>query len=489
MAPPRGASCLARPVRLLGEYRGAGCAMATMVATERRSAQKRPRQQQPRRGGTAAPEVRAPKKPELIIDCKYVNELPQPPVPKLLKALPSADRLCRYEPSQLELDCRPFLLSEQELLTRLELVDPDAYGEAPAEGSMPPPPPPKDAQLLRDDDVSAEVKIAETKRRRLYEKTEAHHRQAFGLQLPQLVTNDIFTERQRYITGCEATEKKLSRPIPGYSTVEELANKIEGTFIAANQPPVHPSNPNMKPKRILDLVPDAVLWANRYRQVLFDEVPKGPERNDLLFKTAPTPRVTCFGYFSPAPDGEPGTYRLAENYFWENRGGFTKESEVGEGEAMLISFPTKEEPRGEARFVTVPTYMKLRKQKAFRLDINLDTKVLNVTHRDPSAQEAQEEQKRMEAVLSDEVRGEKSEASLDFYDGEWHFRGDPRSASGMSKKEEVDGASGDQNGTQRDGGASVASGMPALPITAGVAAPSTPIAASSQATAASPGRP
>lgn len=433
-----------------------------MLPPERRPAQKRNRQGLLRKGAAAAaPDARAPKKPELIIDCKYVNELPKPPVPKLLKALPSVERLCRYEPSQLELDCRPFLLSEQELLSRVEVLEPDAYGEAPSQGSMPPPPPPLDAQLLRDDDVSAEVKEAEKKRARLTEKTEAWHRQAFGLQLPQLITNDVFTERQRYTTGLEATEKKLFRDPPGYSSMDELAGKIERTFEAAREAPVHPTNPSLKPKRVMNIVPDAVLWANRYRQILFDELPKEPSRDDLLFKTAPSPRTTCFGFFSPAPEGEPGTYRLGENYFWDNRGGFTKQSEVGEGEAMLLSFPTSGDLKGEARFVTVPSHMKLKKQKAFRLDINLDTKMLNVTHRDTSPQEAAEEQDRMNVVLSDENEVEKSEASLEFVDGEWHIRGDPRSASGRSKLDQGSG----ENGTLRDG-ASHASGLKALPFSA-----------------------
>merc|ERR1719277_1395150 len=102
---------------------------------------------------------------------------------------------------------------------------------------MPPPPPPLDAQLLRDDDVSESVKEAERKRRRLTERTEASHRQAFGLQLPQLITNDVFTERQRFTTGTEATEKKLEREPLGYRSVEDLAAKIEQTFEDAKQAP------------------------------------------------------------------------------------------------------------------------------------------------------------------------------------------------------------------------------------------------------------
>lgn len=373
-----------------------------------------------------------PKKPELIIHCKYANELPKPPVPKLLRVLPSVANLCRYRPSSLELDHRPFMLTERELLTRIEIVDPDAYGEAPAPGSMPPPPPPLDSQLLRDDDVDPAIKEAEAKRRRLTEKSEAWHRQAFGLQLPQLITNDVFTERQRFTTGLEAAEKKLHRDAPGFKSAGDLASKIDATFEAAKQPPVHPSKPSMKPKRIMSIVPDAVLWANRYRQIVFDEFPKEPEKNDLLFRSQPTPRITCFGFFSPAVEGDNTSYKLEENYIWENRGGFTKSHDVGDGETVLLSLP-KGEAGGEIRFTTVPTAMKLKKQAAHRLDIGLDIKSLNVTHRDPSAQEASEEQERMNVVLTDEIVRDRSEASLDYVDGEWQIRGDPRTESSRSR--------------------------------------------------------
>lgn len=404
-----------------------------MLPTRERG-QKRPRQ--PPRASTAAPADQE-KGPKLFIECKYNNELPKPQVPKLLRALPSVDKLCRYTPTSLELNHRPFLLSEQHLLSRMELVDPNAYGETPAKGSMLPPPPPEDAQLLRDDDVGPDVKEAEAKRKKLTELTEAWHRQAFGLQLPQLITNDVFTERQRFTTGTESAEKKLTRDPPGYASVDELAGKIEQTFEDAKQPPVHPNKPSMKAKRVLDIVPDAVLWANRYRQIVFDELPHEPNRNDLLFRSTPTPRVTCFGYFSPNNEGDVSQYKLSENYFWGNRGDFTRASDRGEGESVVLSFPNNDEPTGEVRFVMVPTFMKLKKQKAHRLevDIGLDTKALTVKHREPSDQEAAEEQERMNAVLTDEVRRDRSEASLDFVDGEWQIRGDPRTESGRSRQE------------------------------------------------------
>jgi len=300
---------------------------------------------------------------------------------------------------------------------------------------MPPPPAPVDAQLLRDDDVRQEVKEAERKRRRLTERTEASHRQAFGLQLPLLVTNDVFTERQRYTTGTDAAEKKLERHPPGFESVQELAEKIEQSFVAAKEAPVHPTKPGLRAKRVLPIVPDAVLWTNRYRQVVFDEVPVEPSRNDLLFKTTPNPRSTCFGFFSPVDGTELGSYSLMQNYVWSNRGEFTRRSACGEGQAILLSFPRggpvedgKENAAGEVRFVQAPTLMRLTKQKAMRLDLNLDLQALSVKHRDQTPAEIEEEAPVARQVLVDEHEEvDKSEASLDYVDGQWVIHLDPRS--------------------------------------------------------------
>lgn len=367
------------------------------------------------RGKPPSQPVASPAGEDLLIECAFSNELPKPPVPKLLRALPSLEKMCKYRPTIFDLENRPFILSELDLLSRVNMVDPDAYGDAPVAGSMLPPPPPVDAQLLRDDDVSEEVREAERKKRKLQEPSEALERQAFGLQLPQLITNDTFAERQRFTTGLAAAEKKMFRDPPGFGSVEELMERIEQTFVHSKEAPVHPTQRNLRPKRVLSVVPDAALWGNRYRQVIFDELPPelAPARHHVLHRSTPDPRTTCFGYFTQKEGeaGEAGVYRLQQNYFWENRGNFTKALEVGEGEGVLLSFPPAEAegPEAkEARFVPVPAFMKLKKQKAFRLDIGPDAQALNVTYRDLSAQESEEERRRMSVVLTDEVPEEES---------------------------------------------------------------------------------
>lgn len=191
---------------------------------------------------------------------------------------------------------------------------------------------------------------------------------------------------------------------------------------------MHPRKPSLRPKRVLPIVPDAGLWANRYRQIVFDDLPHTANIKDLLFKTTPTPRVTCFSYFAPAGEGaEPGSYRLVESYVWENRGSHTRSVANNDNDAVLLSLPLDDDEAGEARFVPTTPIMRLRKQKAHSLEIKLDVPALTVRERDISAREAAEEHERLNAVLSEEIR-EDSEPVIDFVNGEWNIR-DPRGAS------------------------------------------------------------
>jgi hypothetical protein len=352
---------------------------------------------------------------------KFANELPLPPVPKLLRALPGCRRFSTFSLSSLEIFDRPTMLG-RDPENRLELVDHGAFGQLPKLGSMAPPLRPEEQRLVSDYDLSDKVVDAQKKRKRLSEDTEAFHREAFGLQLPQLLTNDIFTERQRFTTGNDSTEKKLFRDPPDRLDNEAITAKVEKTFTQAMETPVHPTNPKLKVARILPIVPDAMVWANKYKQVVFDELPEKPKKQDVLFMTVPSPRITCFGYFSsPSEEGHGGnTYRLSQNYVWENRGLHSRETAINESETMLLSFPEKNE-EGEARFVMVPPWIRLKKQKAFSLELQPAAQILNVAHREPSNQEAAEEHARMGVVMRDEGH-ETDTSDVAWVGGQWVVR-------------------------------------------------------------------
>ena len=100
-------------------------------------------------------------------------------------------------------------------------------------------------------------------RQRLSVGMEASAREAFPFQQPQLITNDVWTERQRFTSGTASAEKKLFREPMEKLNDDDLVAKIESTFTAAADELVHPTKPGMKPKRVMPIVPDAVLWANK----------------------------------------------------------------------------------------------------------------------------------------------------------------------------------------------------------------------------------
>lgn len=397
--------------------------MASLAHEREERPRPRERHRKERSGApvAAATSSRATGSSGLVVSSTFANELPLPPVPKLLRALPSCRRFSKYSANSMELDDRPWVLLERDPEARIDLVNVSKFGTLPAIGSMCPPLKKEDQQLVSDYDLSETLVEAAKKRRRLTEETEAFHREAFGLQLPQLLTNDVFTERQRYTTGDESTEKKLHRDPPVRLNDEELCVKVENTFADAAKEPVHPSNPALKARRTLPIVPDAFVWGNKYRQVVFDELPESPKRQDLLYMSIPSPRITCFGYFSsPSEDVYGGnTYRLAQNYVWENRGAYSRQIAINEGEALLMSFPEDAQEDGEVRFVTVPPWIKLKKQKAFKLDLELPTQILSVSHREPSAKEAEEEHARMGVVLRDEVGHATETSDVAWVNGQW----------------------------------------------------------------------
>merc|ERR1712100_374363 len=54
-------------------------------------------------------------------------------------------------------------------------------------------------------------------------------------------------------------------------TVEERISEIESSFDLAKDPPVHPTDKNLKPVKILEVLPNMEMWANSYTGIGFDD--------------------------------------------------------------------------------------------------------------------------------------------------------------------------------------------------------------------------
>lgn len=360
---------------------------------------------------------------ELLIDCSYANELPQPPVPKLLRALPGPESFFRYRPTSLELDHRPYLLSEDDIVTRVDLVDPNAYGPSFVEDANRAVNP-LEKVVLADDDLDEEALETNQKKLEMYEP-EMQKREAIILRRHILTSNDVYTDRQVFVTGGDAAEKKLHRECMLPLEVVDIADRVERTFEQAKKAPVHPTNPQLKVKRVLPVLPDFELWNRTIQQVSFDEPPDVIEEGDLLFKTVPNPRTTCFAYFTKLSDGAEGQYRMMRNFIWDNRGQYTKSVASG-SEQLLLSFPGEESSSKEVKFLPIATKMQMNKQKAKRLDIEPDIQELHVSFREPSARESEEDQARLAPVEREDaqVEGKADKLSLEFVNGDWRSSSD-----------------------------------------------------------------
>lgn len=361
-----------------------------------------------------------PLKSSLAIDCRYMNDVPPTPVPKLLPAMPAPENFFSYKFTGLEQMHRPMLLSEDDIVTDVEIIDPYAYGLADGEQRRENQIDEADEPLLKDDDLGEEDIAMQMQKAKIHEP-QMERREAIILRRHILLSNDISTEKLIFRTGNEAAEKKLFRESLPPPQASEIADRVEKTFASARKRPVHPYDKRIKAKRIMPVVPDFDLWNQTMQQVSFDEPPDVVSLEDLLYKTVPNARTTCFSYFSKKSEGNEGEYGMIRNYIWENHAQYRKTEAMG-SEQLLLSFPEPDSGRNEVWFAPMPSKMQLSKSKAKRLDIDPPVQQLNVSYREPNAKELDDEKEKMAIVKEPGHTRPKKATSVDFVDGDWKIK-------------------------------------------------------------------
>merc|ERR1719390_434404 len=108
---------------------------------------------------------------------------------------------------------------------------------------------------------------------------------------------------------------------------------------------------------------------------------------------------------------------MIRNYIWDNHAQYRKTEAMG-SEQLLLSFPEPDSGRNEVWFAPMPSKMQLSKQKAKRLDIDPPVHQLNVTYREPSAKELEDEEKITEMVREPGYMPERPQTTVDYVDGE-----------------------------------------------------------------------
>jgi len=144
------------------------------------------------------------------------------------------------------------------------------------------------------------------------------------LRRPLFVPNDVNTQRDRFVTGHESAEKKISRDamkVP--STRDGWIDLIRDTF--SSQPSkledfVHPVDKRRRAKKVYSVVPSTEMMCNKYMQVKYlDETVTPKPAADV------PPSVLRQHIEEDVPDtlalfeASDGTYAFKRLYKWDNK--------------------------------------------------------------------------------------------------------------------------------------------------------------------------
>jgi len=226
------------------------------------------------------------------------------------------------------------------------------------------------------------------------DNVELNHQQteALFLRRPLLTSNELYGER-RYKHGIDAPEKKLTRKTSEECTVGMLADRIEKTFSACRKV-IHPTNRQMKVRRIMPLHPNRDLWVHPYAQVKYDEPPIITDHTvpPVLVKATKT-LTTAFAVYQYNEREE--THDIDRSYIWDNQGASMM---AADNPFKLVEWPVYN--RGDLTqrpvlFSQVSNKIRLKKLTARlpneRQGEHFRSRFMSITWRNPTDEETQRE--------------------------------------------------------------------------------------------------
>lgn len=200
-----------------------------------------------------------------ICNIKFKNDLPEIPCdPKMLLPPLNPQELAAFSLTSLEKDMKRDMLFEPDLGIPISMLDIERYTIPYASAGDKPPLHPDDAELLKDEEGEGAGSMQRARLR------------GSAAELSWLL-------RTKYITneGAEQARKAQARELARKVAEEEAMAEghegaiaaIERSFEAAQQVPVHPSNPALEPVEVLPVFPDELLEGRIYVLALFDNDP------------------------------------------------------------------------------------------------------------------------------------------------------------------------------------------------------------------------
>ncbi|KAG8380018.1 hypothetical protein BUALT_Bualt07G0149900 [Buddleja alternifolia] len=336
-------------------------------------------------------ENRLKKPTTFLCKMKFRNELPDPSAKaKLMSLNRDPDRYCKYQITSLEKNWKPKLYVEPDLGIPLDLLDLSVYNPPKGERI---PLDPEDEELLRDDDPITPIKTDGLKK-----KDRPTDKGVSWLVKTQYIS-PLSMDSTKQSTEKQAKDLRESRDrdlLESLNSRERQIQSINASFEACKLPPVHATNPQLKPKRVLPLFPNFDRYSlslmlldildNQYDDQFvvanFDSAPtvdsdiygklssadrEEYERRAVMrsynASSSDTENDKFLAYMVPSAnelekdmydENEDVSYSWVREYHWDVRG-----DNVDDPTTYLVAFGEK-----DAKYLPLPTKLILRKKRA-----------------------------------------------------------------------------------------------------------------------------
>ncbi|KAL8522480.1 hypothetical protein ACS0TY_012594 [Phlomoides rotata] len=327
-------------------------------------------------------ENRLKKPTTFLCKLKFRNELPDPSAKmKLLSMKRDPDGYCKYKITSLEKNWKPQLYVEPDVGIPLDLLDLSVYNPPKGERI---PLDPEDEELLLDDDPITPIKTDGIKK-----KDRPTDKGVAWLVKTQYISPISMDSAKQSLTEKQAKEL---RELRGRNFLEKLNSRdrkiqdITASFDAAKSKLEHATNQNLKPIRVLPLLPDFDRYDDQFVVASFDSAPtadteiyrklNAADREEYEHKaimksyafngsssTNADKSDRFLAYMVPSVDevekdiydeNEDISYSWVREYHYDVRG-----DDVDDPSTFLVTFGDS-----EARYLPLPSKLLLRKRRA-----------------------------------------------------------------------------------------------------------------------------
>ncbi|KAL3639752.1 Protein PAF1 [Castilleja foliolosa] len=316
---------------------------------------------------------------DFVCDFRFRNELPDPSAKiKLLPLKRDPDRYCKYQITSLEKNWKPQLHVELEHAIPLDLLDLSVYDHPKGERIQLDP---KDEALLRDDDPITPIKTDCIKKKDRPTDTGVSWLVKTQYISPLSLDSTKQSPSEKQARELQKSDGRIL--LENLNSRERKIQDIVASFEACKLEPVHATNPELKPKRVLPLLPNFDRYEDQFVVANFGNAPTAD--SDIYRKLSAADqdefehKAIMKSYMSSSSDAENPdkflaymvpkvdeiekdiydenedvSYSLVREYQFDVQG-----DNVEDPTTYLVAFG-----ESEAKYLPLPTRFNLRKRRA-----------------------------------------------------------------------------------------------------------------------------